>query len=471
MPRAKKDNLLDGVKRNLDDAMSLVALPEGLAKVITHCRSVNQFYFPVKLRGRYQLFEGWRANHSEHLLPTKGGIRYSLQVNQHEVEALAMLMTLKCAVIDVPFGGSKGALKIDPRKYNVEELELITKRFTLELDKRGYIGPGLNVPAPDMGTSAREMGWIASTYRVLHPNEINASACVTGKPIHFGGVAGRTEATGLGLLYALRAFFSYKNEVKKSGLKGGLAGKNIIIQGLGNVGYYTAKFLQKDDAKIIGIIEHDGALFNKKGLDLEKIHQYFLEHKGVKGFDNVIYQKEGERLLEHECDILIPAALQDQIHSKNAARIKAKVILEAANGPVTYDANLILRKAGKYVIPDIYANAGGVVVSYFEWLKNISHTTSFGILERNFLEHRANAAIDIMKKVMKGKIPNKVLNELKLKATELNLVYSGLEETMKESFDKLIETKKNNNEILDLTTAAYVLAVEKIKEYYEGFMV
>lgn len=465
------NSFLKSVRHAIDDAMRFVELPQGLEAVLTQCRSINQFHFPVKIRGSYQLFEGWRANHSEHLLPTKGGIRYSLMVSQEEVEALAMLMTFKCAVVDVPFGGSKGALRINPADYSNEELEMITRRFTIELDKRGYISPSLNVPAPDLGTSSKEMGWIASTYRALHPSELNAEACVTGKPIHFGGVDGRTEATGRGLQYALQAFFKYSEDVEKIGLKGGISGKKVIVQGLGNVGYHIAKLLQQENqAIIIGVIERDGALINEHGLDIDAVLSHIKEYQAVKGFADAEYKEQGSLLLEYPCDILIPAALECQIHSGNARNIKAPLILEAANGPITYEANIILRDAGKCIIPDIYANAGGVVVSYFEWLKNISHTTSFGKLERHYLKNRSDAALQLVESLLKDHPAIDIVNTMKLEASELTLVRSGLQDTMQQSYDKIREIKRVHSGVPDLKTAAYMLAIEKIKNFYETYL-
>ncbi|UCE87947.1 MAG: Glu/Leu/Phe/Val dehydrogenase, partial [Deltaproteobacteria bacterium] len=346
-----------------DRAAACLDLPPGLADEIRVCRSVYQVRFPVKIGGRYRVFQGYRATHSEHKLPAKGGIRFAPEVNQDEVEALASLMTFKCAVVDVPFGGAKGGLCIDPREFSREELETITRRFTIELDKKGYISPSQNVPAPDVGTGAREMAWMANTYRTLHPDDIDADACITGKPPELGGIAGRVEATGRGVQNGLQEFFRHPEELRDAGLEGGLEGKRIIVQGLGNVGYHAAKFLsQEDGARITAIVERDGAVVNEKGLDVEQVSRHVREHGGVQGFSGAEYIADGAAALERECDILIPAALEAQIHENNAARIRAAVIAEAANGPVTFEADAMLRQAGKIIIPDLYLNAGGVTV-------------------------------------------------------------------------------------------------------------
>lgn len=466
----KAEAFLRNVKQMIRSAVKLVELPEGLATVISHCRSVNQFRFPVKIKKSFKLFVGWRANHSEHLLPTKGGIRYSPHVTQEEVEALAMLMTFKCAAVGVPFGGSKGALRIDPLKYSTEELELITRRFTVELDKRGYISPSMNVPAPDFGTSEQEMEWIASTYRMLHPKDLNAEACVTGKPTQFGGIEGRIAATGRGLDYALRTFFEYKDELKKLKLKGNISGKKIILQGFGNVGANIAKILQQEeDAKIIGIIEKTGAIFNEKGLDIPKLIKFFKEEKGFQNFPGGKFIYNGAELLHESCDILIPAALECQIHSGNASDIKAKIILEAANGPITYKASQMLQKSGTCIIPDIYANAGGVVVSYFEWLKNLSHTISYGKVASRFLRVRSDATVSLIETFLKKQGYEKFQEKLTPEESELMIVNSSLEETMKDGFEKIYNLKKKNKHISDYRTAAYIIAINKIQQYYEEY--
>ena len=471
MPNKEKENFLDSISLAIHEAIHLTKLPENIAEIILNCRSISQFHFPVKIRDTYHLFTGWRVNHSEHLLPTKGGIRYSPTIKKDEIEALAMMMTFKCALMNVPFGGSKGGLQLDPKQYSESELEIITRQYIIELDRHGYISPSLNVPAPDLGTSSREMGWIVQFYRTLHPNDLNGQACVTGKPLYFGGINGRTEATGRGLQYALRIFFSYPEELKKAKLEGTLAKKKIIIQGLGNVGYHIAKFLQQEDqVNIIGVIEHDGALYDENGLDVEKINHYLKEHHGVKDFPNAKFIAQGNKLLEYECDILIPAALENQITETNVENIKAKLILEAANGPITFQANKKLHEKGIPVIPDIYANAGGVIVSYFEWLKNISHSGTVGELSRHYLKTQFDVMMEAFVKIYKGHIPEDISDNLKNEATELNLVLSRLEEIMTQGFEKLLELKKDRPEIPDFKTAAYVYAIERLKEHYQKYM-
>jgi len=450
-----------------DRAAATLDLPPGLADQIKANNNVYMVQFFVKFRDGYRIFKGWRAVHSEHRLPVKGGIRFAPSVNQDDVEALAALMSYKCAIVDVPFGGSKGGLCIDPRDYNEFELERITRRFAHELIKKGYIDPALNVPAPDMGTGAREMAWIVDTYRNLHPEDINAIACVTGKPETQGGIKGRVEATGRGVQYGIQEFFRHPEDVKKAGLTGGLAGKTAVVQGLGNVGYHAAKFLQEqDNVKIIGILERDGALVSQSGLNVEAVSQYIRENKGVKGYPDAEYVENGISVLEADCDILIPAAMEGQITLENAPRIKAKLIAEAANGPVTFEADDYLREHGKMIIPDAFLNAGGVTVSYFEWIKNLSHIR-FGRLDRRHEAHKGEQVISAIEEMVGKPVPEHVRNKLTYGSNELDLVRSGLEDTMRVSYQNISKIYNSRDNVPDLRTAAFVIAIEKIAMAYK----
>jgi glutamate dehydrogenase (NAD(P)+) len=469
MSQAKTSTFLSSVGSMMSRAISLMDLPPGLGDVLQQCRAVYQMRFPVKIAGKWEVFEGWRANHSEHLLPTKGGIRYAPEVDQEEVEALATLMTFKCAIVDVPFGGAKGGLKIDPRKYERHQIERITRRFTLELDKRGFISPSENVPAPDMGTGAREMAWMADTYRTLHPDDIDAIACITGKPPQMGGIRGRVQATGRGVQYALREFFSHAEDVEAVGLEGGLAGKRIVVQGLGNVGYHAAKFLEEEDgSRIVAIIERDGALRSSEGLPVEEVRQYITAHGGVKGFPGAEYVEEGQTALEDECDILIPAALEGQITAENASKIEAKLIAEAANGPITAKADAILLEAGKVVLPDMYVNAGGVTVSYFEWTKNLAHMR-FGRMGRRLMQMRSEAALELLESVLETQVPEGFRNAFRQEADERNLVLSGLEDTMREAYGGIRQIWRSRDDVPDLRTAAYMLAIGKVAHHHHEY--
>ena len=449
-----------------DRAFQAMDMDPTIAAAIKACNATIQVNFPVNIKGKVEVFSGWRSVHSTHRLPAKGGIRYASIVNQDEVEALAALMTYKCAIVDVPFGGSKGGLLIDPSKYTREEIELITRRFARELIRKGFLSPATNVPAPDMGTGQREMAWIADTYKMLHPEDINHAACVTGKPIAHGGIRGRTEATGRGVVYAIREFFRHPEDLKAAGLKAGLAGKTIVLQGLGNVGYYAAKLLdEEDNAKIIAIIERDGALINEDGLNVEAIRQHINEHKTIKGYKDATFSEDGAAALEMQCDILIPAALEAQINIGNADKIKTHLIVEAANGPVTFNADEILRKKGVIILPDAYVNAGGVTVSYFEWIRNLSHIR-FGRMERRFDEMRGQQLISAMESLSDQTVPPWVRKDIVRGADELDLVRSGLDDTMRNAYQELSEVLKSNKKVEDFRTAAYVVAIGKISRAY-----
>ncbi|PKP79834.1 MAG: glutamate dehydrogenase, partial [Alphaproteobacteria bacterium HGW-Alphaproteobacteria-2] len=409
----------------------------------------------------------------EHMEPVKGGIRYAPDVHQDEVEALAALMTYKCALVEAPFGGSKGGLRIDPREWTEEELERITRRFAYELIKRDLINPSQNVPAPDMGTGEREMAWIADQYKRMHTTDINGNACVTGKPINSGGIQGRVEATGRGVQYALREFFRHPEDVAIAGLAGSLDGKRIIVQGLGNVGYHAAKFLSEEDgAKIVGILERDGGLHDENGLNVEEVYQYIRQHGGVKGFYASQFVVDSAKLLEEDCDILIPAAMEGVISVENAERIRARLIVEAANGPITAHADEILRKKGAVIIPDMFANAGGVTVSYFEWVKNLSHIR-FGRIGRRQEEARHQLIVSELERLdahlgnswsMSPDFKRKYLRG----ADELELVRSGLDDTMRGAYQAMREVWHAREDVPDLRLAAYLVSIGRVAASYRA---
>lgn len=466
MSKKKSLSFCESVNHMADRAFSVLNMDVGISSAIKACDATLEVQFPVNIRGKIEVFTGWRATHSSHRLPSKGGIRFATIVDQDEVEALAALMTYKCAIVDVPFGGSKGGLLIDPNKYERDEMQVITRRFARELIRKGFLSPATNVPAPDMGTGEREMAWIADTYKHLYPEDINYAGCVTGKPVAHGGIRGRTEATGRGVVYALREFFRHADEVKNAGMDGTLAGKSVVIQGLGNVGYHAAKLLdEEDDAKVIAIIEWNGALINEKGLNVEDVRQHIIENKTVKGFPDAEFVENGLSLLELDCDILIPAALEAQITEDNADNIKAKLIIEAANGPITFEADEILRKKKIPIIPDAYANAGGVTVSYFEWVRNLSHIR-FGRMERRFDELRGESIIKAVEHMTGKDAPDSMERDLIRGADELDLVRSGLDDTMRLAFQEILAAKRSYDQIDDFRTAAYVVAVNKISRSY-----
>jgi len=454
-------------------AAAVMDLSPGLCEKIRVCNSTYTVRFGVRLRGKIETFTGYRSVHSEHMEPVKGGIRYALSVHQDEVEALAALMTYKCALVEAPFGGSKGGLRIDPRAYDEHELEQITRRFAYELIKRDLINPAQNVPAPDMGTGEREMAWIVDQYARMNTTDINARACVTGKPLNSGGIQGRVEATGRGVQYALREFFRHPEDVAEARLSGTLDGKRIVVQGLGNVGSYAARFLDGEDgARIVGVIERDGGLWNDHGLDIPAVLDWMKAHGGIKDCPEGRFVAEGASLLEAECDILIPAAMEAVIHLGNAERIRAPLIIEAANGPITAGADEILRQKGTIIIPDMYANAGGVTVSYFEWVKNLSHIR-FGRMQRRAEEARTRTLVDELERLSADKGLGWTLSpgfkESYLTGSdELALVRSGLDDTMRTAYQSMRNVWRARPEVTDLRMAAYVVAIDRVAQSYRS---
>jgi glutamate dehydrogenase (NAD(P)+) len=470
---ANEPSFRQSVELMFNRAAALMDLSPGLEEKIRVCNSTYVVRFGVKLRGEIKTFTGYRSVHSEHMEPVKGGIRYAPNVNQDEVEALASLMTFKCALVEAPFGGSKGGLCIDPREWDEDELDRITRRFAYELIKRDLINPSQNVPAPDMGTGEREMAVIADQYARMNTTDINAKACVTGKPIHAGGIQGRIEATGRGVQYALREFFRHPEDIKAANLSGDLEGKRIIVQGLGNVGYHAALFLRDEDgAKITHVIERDGAVHNDQGLDIEALRAHLVATGGVRDFKGGTFIEDGASALEAECDILIPAALEGVINLSNAARIKAPLIIEAANGPITAGADDVLREKGVVIIPDLYANAGGVTVSYFEWVKNLSHIR-FGRMQRRQEESRHELIVNELERLSRDTGIGWTLSpDFKQKylrgAGELELVRSGLDDTMRTAYQAMREVWHDRHDVPDLRMAGFLVSIARVAASYRA---
>lgn len=453
------------VNKNFDKAAEYTQFDKGILSQIKMCNTVYHVSFPLRRDdGRIEVIDGWRVEHSHHKMPTKGGIRFSHKVDEDETMALAALMSYKCAIVDVPFGGAKGGVKISTREYSESELERITRRYTFELIKKGFIGPGVDVPAPDYGTGAREMGWILDTYRAMK-DDLNAEACVTGKPISMGGVRGRTEATGRGVYFGIREACETKADMKKLGLETGVEGKTFVVQGLGNVGYHASKYMTEAGARLIGVSEMEGAIYDPKGIDLEKLMTFRKETGSIIGFEMTKELPSNDAIFEQECDIIIPAALESQITGDNADKVKAKIIAEAANGPTTADAHEILKDRGALIIPDSYLNAGGVVVSYFEWLKDIQHVR-YGRMSKKFDETSLLKIVNELENIANKKFSESELERLTQGAGEYDLVDSGLEETMITAYQQIAEIRDQHS-LDDLRTAAFINAINKIGIMYE----
>lgn len=458
-------SFFDAVCKSFDKAAKFTPFDQGLLEQIKQCNSVLRMNFPVKIGDRIEVIKAYRVQHSQHKLPCKGGIRFSDMVNLDEVMALAALMTYKCAIVNVPFGGAKGGIAINPRNYSAYDLERITRRYTTELVKKKFIGPGEDVPAPDYGTGEREMSWILDTYMAMNPGEVDAMACVTGKPITQGGVRGRKEATGLGVFYGVREVCSMADIMQRLGLPTGISGKRVVVQGLGNVGYHSAKYFHEAGALIVGLAEYEGAISNPNGLDVEAVVAHRKATGSILNFPGATNIERSSDALELPCDILIPAALENVINGENAPRIQAKIIGEAANGPLTPEADEVFISKGTLVIPDMYLNAGGVTVSYFEWLKNLSHVR-YGRLEKRFTESQNIGIVDQIEKLTGHRIEESARKKLVHGPDEVDLVYSGLEETMITATREIIECWKANPEIKDMRTASFVVAINKVGTIY-----
>ena len=459
----------DNVNLHVDKSAKLLNFSDDLLEHLKSTHSLIKVNVGVVLDGKINNFTGWRAVHSEHILPTKGGLRYSETVDQDDTEALASLMTYKCAIVNIPFGGAKGGLKINPKNYTMPQLREITKAFASKLINKGFISPALNVPAPDVGTSEREMEWILETYKTLKPDDINYRGCVTGKPLHRGGIAGRTEATGRGIEEVVREIFRHEDVVKEAGLKNELKDNEIIVQGFGNVGSNLAKHLyNRDNAKIVAIGEFDGYLYNKKGIDINALIEFFQKNKSINNPKLGEFKNNPSELLELDCDILIPAALENAITIDNVDKIKTKLIIEAANGPISFEADQKLFEKGVMIIPDIYVNAGGVVVSYFEWVKDISHIR-FGRVEKRFQEQKILDIIDLIDKKTNTKTDFDTIKKIIHGADEEDLAFSGLEDSMRNAFIEIYNAKKQIKR--SFRDSAYYVSLKKIRNFYtvEGF--
>jgi len=460
--KSKQISLYQQVNESFDKAAAKLDYDAGMLAQIKACNNVLHVVFPLQRDdGSIQVINAWRAEHSHHRVPCKGGIRYSTHASEDEVMALAALMTYKCAIVDVPFGGAKGAVKIDPRAYSTREREKITRRYTFELVNKECLGPGCDVPAPDYGTGPQEMSWILDTYCAMRPNDLNSIACVTGKPVPQNGIRGRLEATGRGVFFGIRAACEDADDMKAVGLKPGVEGKTVVVQGLGNVGYHAAKFLQEAGARIIAVSEFHGAVRNDDGLDIEALVAHRTDTGSIVDFPGAENLATREEALELECDILVPAALESQIGLFNVDRIKAKIIAEAANGPVTADASDRLFERGVLILPDVHLNAGGVTVSYFEWLKNLHHVR-FGRMDKRLEESSITKILNSVEAMTRQKFPQAVFDQIAVGPGEEAIVNSGLEETMISSYEQIREIRREHEDKIDLRTAAFMSAIQKI---------
>ncbi len=458
-------NLWNIVSRQFDRAASRLKLPAGLLQQIKACNNVYFTQFPVKFgKNNYRMFHAWRAEHSHHKKPLKGGIRFSRLVSQDEVMALAALMTYKCALVDVPFGGAKGGVRIDPHLCSPAFLERLTRRYTHELVRKRFIGPDVDVPAPDVGTGEREMAWICDTYASEGPDTLNALACVTGKPISMHGIPGRAEATGLGVAMAIEQFLAVPEDARRCGLEPGLAGKRVVVHGLGKVGLHAARAVAARGAIVVGVSVRDGAIYRGDGLDPDAVLDHRREAGTILGYPGAVDLPSASAALEQSCDILIPAALEHEITAANAARVQARLVAEGANGPVDAQGDAVLQAAGRAVLPDLYANAGGVVVSYFEWVKNLSHI-SFERMTRRYQQLANDRLLGILQRLAGRPVDPDDAHAVGRPPDEIDFVRTALENTLAISYERLRETWRRH-ELPDLRTAAYLRAIDAVGQAY-----
>jgi glutamate dehydrogenase (NAD(P)+) len=462
-PAENEGKFLDWVKMFFDRAAAKIDYPDGILEQIERTNCVMEVSFPVRMGSsdhEVKVIRGYRAEHSHHRLPTKGGIRYSKLVDEQEVKALAALMSYKCAVVDVPFGGAKGGVCIDPQEYTDVQLKAITKGYAQALIDKNFIGPGLDVPAPDMGTGPREMGWIMQAYKSAHPSNVDNTACITGKPVSHGGIRGRTTATGLGVFYCMREALLNKEVCERVGLEPGVKGKTVLVQGLGNVGYHAADFCEKAGMKVVGLIEYNGGIYNPDGINVQEAREYFAKNGTLDGLPGD-FDADSEHLIAKPADVFIPAAIEGAVNKKNAHFIEAKIIVEGANGPTTPGAEDILIDRNIFIVPDLLANAGGVTVSYFEWLKNLSHIR-FGRMTKRYEENKWNQLMEMLDG--QNPIDAEQRRSISLGADEETLVNSGLEDTMINSFREVYEVSEANK--VSMRTGAFMIALTKIANTY-----
>ena len=465
MTNTRRNGFFRDVNRYFHAAERHASLPRGILRNVRACNSVYRMRFPVVADdGEVRVVEAYRAEHSHHRLPTKGGVRYDLRVSQDEVMALAALMTYKCAVVNVPFGGAKGGVKVDPRASSPGFLERVTRRYTYELVQKRFLGSDVDVPAPDVGTGEREMAWMADTYKSHSRGDLAALACVTGKPVSLHGIPGRREATGLGVALAIEQLLASPEDAREAGLEPGIASKRFVVQGLGKVGEHAARSLLARGAVLVGVGVSDSAVYAEGGLDLDALIAHRREAGTLHGFPGATDLPSPQAILEQPCDVLVPAAVEHQITEENAGRVRAALVAEGANGPVDPDGDRILCEGGKVVIPDLYANAGGVVVSYFEWVKNLSHV-SFERLTRRYQQLANRELVSVLESLTGRSLGEEQIERLCRAPDEIDFVRTALENTLAISYERLRELQRQR-ELPDLRTAAYLMAIESVGSAY-----
>ncbi|EGR30509.1 hypothetical protein IMG5_130240 [Ichthyophthirius multifiliis] len=480
--RISKEEKVDGsisdiVYTFMDQASKYTAISPAMMNFYKQCDNLFEVSIPFQRQdGKLEVIKGFRCQHKTHQLPTKGGLIISQNVIKQDIEAFACLNTIRSNTLHIPHGGAKGAIVLNPLDYTERELEMIIRKFTVECAKKGIIGSSIDIPGTDLGSTDREMNWIKDTYTYFYGKEdINSAACVTGKSLNQGGLSGSQESSGFCVYFTLKHMLSQDDFCQKAGIQKGLKGKTFIVEGYGSVGYWASHFLQEAGAKLVGVVERDGEIYNSDGIDANDIQNYKVQNKGISGYPKATFQKD---VAFQKCDIFIPAFFAKSIHSENADKFNCKVIAEGANLSVTPNAEQILEKKGVQIIPDVIASSGGFLSGYFEWIKNISHK-HHGSMTRKW-EQKSNIQLLETIEVETGlKLKNILVNILWIYKEQLkykkknqyinilfqhDLVESGLEESYERSLNESINTSKKLN--VNLRIATYVNALTKLNIHY-----
>ncbi|KAL4476994.1 hypothetical protein ABPG72_011691 [Tetrahymena utriculariae] len=461
-----EESITHMVNYYLDQAAEHTDIPKDKMNFYKNCDGVVQINIPLKREnGKFETIKAFRVQHKTHCLPTKGGFIINDQVSKEDIQSFAVLNTVRSTTLDLPYGGAKGAICINPKEYTENELELIIRRFTLEAAKKNIIGSSVDVLGTDLGASEREMNWIKDTFTTLYGQEdIHAIACVTGKGLNQGGLKGYVESPGYGLYYTLKYILQNKEFLEKTGLTEGLKGKTFVIEGFGSVGYWAAHHLQEAGAILVGVCEHDGQIYNPQGIDANELNNYMKKYKGVKGFPHA---NEQENVSYSKCDFFIPCFFAQSINAENADKFQCKVVVEGANLPTTPSAEKILKEKGIEIIPDIIASSGGFLASYFEWCKNINHT-QHGAMTRKWEEKSNYQLLETIEGTTGLRLVSQAfidhVEEIR-GASERDLVISGIEESFENALNETIETSKKYG--VSLRCAAYINSLNKLHGHYE----
>eukprot|EP00826_Nyctotherus_ovalis_P012055 TRINITY_DN13145_c0_g1_i9.p1 TRINITY_DN13145_c0_g1~~TRINITY_DN13145_c0_g1_i9.p1 ORF type:complete len:472 (-),score=133.26 TRINITY_DN13145_c0_g1_i9:128-1543(-) len=464
----REPDLLDQVHLFFDNAGELTGIRREYLDFIKRSASVLTFKLPLQRdNGEFEILEAYRVHHSLHTMPCKGGLRLSADLNARTAEALALITSIKMGLCDIPFGGSFGGVKCDPRKYSQNELEKIVRRYTLELAQRGFIGPAIDVPEPDLHVTTAMMSWVKDTYQTLYGNQnINAAAVCTGKAPSQGGIEGCEGSWGKGVCRGVEAFLSLPAFSDRFDTKPGLSGKTSVFLGFGKVAYWTAKYFVETGSMIVGIVTSSSAIYDEAGLDFESVSKYYIEHSTFKGYGDgkKVYEEDKlDEVLYKPCDILVQASVEGKININNVDKLRTKIVVEAICGATTYFAQKMLDSKGIAVIPDLILNVGWAVSSYFEWLKNIGHV-KLGRLVKGWEKSSKEAILSLV-----GKAPEKATDIEG--GSEKDIVDAALVDVLKQTIKEVDQFAQEKG--VSYRTAGYIIGLDRIYSMYKeaGFVV